>query len=112
MIPSASHGTRSRQPSRSARAIVGGRHVVAGTGRERAVWALDNFGIRAGLAPSCADIFNSNALKGGLRPVRLPEPVVALLAERAEEAEEFPVVFGATGSVFFAVSAEAAAFAG
>ncbi|HEV1996763.1 MAG TPA: 3-isopropylmalate dehydratase small subunit, partial [Candidatus Dormibacteraeota bacterium] len=53
--------------------------------REHAVWALDNFGIRAVIASSFADIFNSNALKGGLLPVQLPEQVVALLAERAEE---------------------------
>jgi 3-isopropylmalate/(R)-2-methylmalate dehydratase small subunit len=75
-----------REPYRQARVIIGGRNFGSGSSREHAVWALDNFGIRAVIAPSFADIFNSNALKGGLLPVRLPEQVVALLAERAEEA--------------------------
>ena len=74
-----------REPYRQARVIIGGRNFGSGSSREHAVWALDNFGIRAVIAPSFADIFNGNALKGGLLPVQLPEHVVALLAERAEE---------------------------
>ena len=74
-----------REPYRQARVIIGGRNFGSGSSREHAVWALDNFGIRAVIAPSFADIFNGNALKGGLLPVQLPEQVVALLAERAEE---------------------------
>ena len=74
-----------REPYRQARVIIGGRNFGSGSSREHAVWALDNFGIRAVIAPSFADIFNGNALKGGLLPVQLPEQIVALLAERAEE---------------------------
>ena len=75
-----------REPYRRARVLIGGRNFGSGSSREHAVWALDNFGIRAVIAPSFADIFNGNALKGGLLPVVLPEETVALLAERAEEA--------------------------
>ncbi|MGI8609312.1 MAG: 3-isopropylmalate dehydratase small subunit [Candidatus Dormibacteria bacterium] len=70
---------------RDAKVIIGGRNFGSGSSREHAVWALDNFGIRAVIAPSFADIFNGNALKGGLLPVQLPEGVVALLSSRAEE---------------------------
>jgi 3-isopropylmalate/(R)-2-methylmalate dehydratase small subunit len=74
-----------REPYRQARVLIGGRNFGSGSSREHAVWALDNFGIRAVIAPSFADIFNGNSLKGGLLPVVLPEGTVALLAERAEE---------------------------
>jgi 3-isopropylmalate/(R)-2-methylmalate dehydratase small subunit len=74
-----------RGPYRRARVLIGGRNFGSGSSREHAVWALDDFGIRAVIAPSFADIFSGNALKGGLLPVVLPEATVALLAERAEE---------------------------
>jgi 3-isopropylmalate/(R)-2-methylmalate dehydratase small subunit len=74
-----------RDPYRHARVLIGGRNFGSGSSREHAVWALENFGIRAVIAPSFADIFNGNALKGGLLPVVLAEETVALLAERAEE---------------------------
>ena len=74
-----------REPYRHARVLVAGRNFGSGSSREHAVWALDDFGVRAVIAPSFADIFRGNALKGGLLPVELPEDVVALLADRAEE---------------------------
>ena len=74
-----------REPYRHARVLVAGRNFGSGSSREHAVWALDNFGIRAVIAPSFADIFRGNALKGGLLPVVLPEDAVALIADRAEE---------------------------
>ena len=43
-----------------------------GSSREHAVWALDDFGIRAVVASSFADIFRNNALKNGILPVVLP----------------------------------------
>jgi 3-isopropylmalate/(R)-2-methylmalate dehydratase small subunit len=75
-----------RPPYRHARVLIGGRNFGSGSSREHAVWALDNFGIRAVIAPSFADIFRGNAVKEGLLPVQLPEDAVALLASRAEEA--------------------------
>jgi 3-isopropylmalate/(R)-2-methylmalate dehydratase small subunit len=74
-----------REPYRQARVLVGGRNFGSGSSREHAVWALDGFGIRAVIAPSFADIFKGNALKGGVLPVQLPEAAVALIADRAEE---------------------------
>src|SRR5690554_5256863 len=47
-----------------------------GSSREHAVWALDDFGIRAVIAPSFADIFYNNCFKNGLLPLVLPAAVV------------------------------------
>jgi 3-isopropylmalate/(R)-2-methylmalate dehydratase small subunit len=70
---------------RDGKILLAGRNFGCGSSREHAVWALDNFGIRAVIAPSFADIFYSNATKGGLLPVVLPEDAVDTLASRAEE---------------------------
>lgn len=59
-----------------ARILVAGRNFGCGSSREHAVWALHDGGFRVVIAPSFGDIFHSNALKNGLLPVRLPEPVV------------------------------------
>ena len=47
-----------------------------GSSREHAPWALFDFGIRAVIAPSFADIFYGNSCKNGLLPITLAEPVV------------------------------------
>ncbi|MBS0003380.1 MAG: 3-isopropylmalate dehydratase small subunit [Thioalkalivibrio sp.] len=55
-----------------------------GSSREHAVWALDDFGFRAVIAPSFADIFFSNSLKNGLLPVVLGEKEVEDLFRRVQ----------------------------
>ena len=50
-----------------------------GSSREHAPWALYDFGIRALIAPSYADIFFGNSCKNGLLPLTLPEVVVEQL---------------------------------
>ena len=66
--------------------LVAGHRFGVGSSREHAVWALQNYGFRAVIAPSFGDIFRNNALKGGLLPVVLAEKLVRelwiLLAER------------------------------
>ncbi len=47
-----------------------------GSSREHAVWALRDFGFRAVIAPSFADIFYNNCFKNGLLPLTLPAEVV------------------------------------
>ncbi len=47
-----------------------------GSSREHAVWALDDYGIRAVIAPSFADIFFNNSFKSGLLPIYLDAAVV------------------------------------
>jgi 3-isopropylmalate/(R)-2-methylmalate dehydratase small subunit len=51
--------------------LVSGRNFGCGSSREHAPWALRDFGIRAVISTSIADIFSSNALKNGLLPVRV-----------------------------------------
>jgi 3-isopropylmalate/(R)-2-methylmalate dehydratase small subunit len=65
-----------------AQVLVAGRNFGCGSSREHAAWALRDFGIRAIVAASFADIFRSNALKNGLLPVVMPAPVLAWLTER------------------------------
>ena len=52
-----------------------------GSSREHAAWAMDDFGFRAVIAPSFADIFRSNALKNGILPVVLSTAQVDSLFE-------------------------------
>lgn len=53
-----------------------------GSSREHAVWALDDFGFRAVIAPSFADIFFNNSFKNGLLPITLDATVVDDLFRR------------------------------
>lgn len=55
-----------------------------GSSREHAPWALLQFGFRAIIAPSYADIFFNNSFKNGLLPIILPESQVAALFEEVE----------------------------
>jgi 3-isopropylmalate/(R)-2-methylmalate dehydratase small subunit len=65
--------------------LVAGHRFGVGSSREHAVWALQNFGFRAVIAPSFGDIFRNNALKGGLLPVVLSEKLVQELWILLEE---------------------------
>jgi len=51
--------------------LVAGRNFGCGSSREHAPWALEDYGFRAVIAPSFADIFRSNSTKVGLLPVAL-----------------------------------------
>jgi 3-isopropylmalate/(R)-2-methylmalate dehydratase small subunit len=53
-----------------------------GSSREHAVWALDDFGFRAVIAPSFADIFFNNSFKNGLLPIALEANIVDDLFKR------------------------------
>ena len=55
------------------------KNFGCGSSREHAPWALDQFGFRAIIAPSFADIFFNNSFKNGLLPIVLPESTVAQL---------------------------------
>ena len=55
------------------------KNFGCGSSREHAPWALDQYGFRAIIAPSFADIFFNNCFKNGLLPIVLPEATVAQL---------------------------------
>ena len=52
------------------------KNFGCGSSREHAPWAIDQYGFRAILAPSFADIFFNNCFKNGLLPIVLPESVI------------------------------------
>ncbi|CAM4071124.1 MAG: 3-isopropylmalate dehydratase small subunit [Comamonas sp.] len=56
--------------------LIARNNFGCGSSREHAPWALDQYGFRAVLAPSFADIFFNNCFKNGLLPIVLPEAVI------------------------------------
>ena len=64
--------------------LVTGRNFGCGSSREHAPWALEDYGFKAIVAPSFADIFYSNCTKIGLLPVVLPEDEVNALMDAGE----------------------------
>jgi 3-isopropylmalate/(R)-2-methylmalate dehydratase small subunit len=65
--------------------LVAGKNFGCGSSREHAVWALADFGFRAVIAPSFADIFANNSAKNGFLNVVLAEERVAELMRRAHQ---------------------------
>jgi 3-isopropylmalate/(R)-2-methylmalate dehydratase small subunit len=65
--------------------LVAGRNFGCGSSREHAPWALEDYGFKAIVAPSFADIFFNNCFKNGMLPVVLPEQTVNELLARAKE---------------------------
>ncbi len=64
--------------------LVSGANFGCGSSREHAPWALEDYGFRAIVAPSFADIFKSNCTKIGLLTVALDETDVHAIAEAGE----------------------------
>ncbi len=64
--------------------LAAGRNFGCGSSREHAPWALEDYGFKAIVAPSFADIFYSNCTKIGLLPVVLAEDEVKRLMEAGE----------------------------
>jgi 3-isopropylmalate/(R)-2-methylmalate dehydratase small subunit len=66
---------------RGAQILLARRNFGCGSSREHAPWALADYGFRALIAPSYADIFFNNCYKNGLLPIVLPESQVDRLFE-------------------------------
>ena len=67
-----------------AQILIAGKNFACGSSREHAAWALSDYGFRAVIAPTFADIFFSNAGKNGIVLVRLSEEQVAQLLSNAK----------------------------
>ena len=65
--------------------LVAGKNFGCGSSREHAVWALEDFGFRAVVAPSFADIFANNCVKNGVLTVVLTESEVETIVRRTNE---------------------------
>jgi 3-isopropylmalate/(R)-2-methylmalate dehydratase small subunit len=70
---------------RDASILVSGRNFGSGSSREHAPWALQQYGFRAVIAPSFADIFRNNCFQNGFLPVTLSEQTVRQIMEHAEQ---------------------------
>jgi len=75
----------------SATILVAGKNFGCGSSREHAVWALADFGFRAVISCSFADIFANNSTKNGFLTVRLGAEEVAMLMRRAQEIDNYEI---------------------
>jgi 3-isopropylmalate/(R)-2-methylmalate dehydratase small subunit len=71
--------------------LVAGKNFGCGSSREHAVWALEDFGFRAVIASSFADIFASNCLKNGVLTVLLTEDEVGEVMRRATDMTDYQI---------------------
>lgn len=71
--------------------LVAGKNFGCGSSREHAVWALADFGFRAVISSSFADIFANNSTKNGFLTVRLSEDEVATVMKRAHDIDNYEV---------------------
>jgi 3-isopropylmalate/(R)-2-methylmalate dehydratase small subunit len=69
--------------------LLAGVNFGCGSSREHAPWALEDYGFRAVIAPSFADIFYNNCFKTGILPVVLDEKIIAGLVEKSQNYRDF-----------------------
>ncbi len=69
--------------------LVAAKNFGCGSSREHAPWALAEYGFRAVIAPSFADIFANNCFKNGMLPIVLPENTVLEIMQRTQENEGY-----------------------
>ncbi len=80
-----------KEPYRKAQILITGENFGCGSSREHAPWALSDFGLRAVIAPSFADIFYNNAFKNGMLLIQLPQDQIDQLMDEAEENPDAPI---------------------
>src|SRR5260370_40013354 len=95
---------------RGASILVAGKYFRVGSSREHAPWALADYGFRAIIAPSFADIFANNCMKNGLLPVALSESEVDELMRRAKEHEGYQATVDLERKIVTDMNAFSAAF--
>ena len=74
---------------KGASVLVAAKNFGCGSSREHAPWALADYGFKAIIAPTFADIFSNNSLKNGLLLVKLSEPEVNQLLANARDKEGY-----------------------
>lgn len=78
-----------QKPYDNATILLARENFGCGSSREHAVWALDDFGFRAVIAPSFADIFFNNSFKSGMLPIVLDAAVVDLLFKEVAASDNY-----------------------
>ncbi len=77
--------------ARGAAILLAGDNFGCGSSREHAPWALTQFGFRAVISTSFADIFKGNALKNSLLPIEVPAEIHAELFQKVDENPDYEV---------------------
>ncbi len=77
--------------------LLAGKNFGCGSSREHAVWALEDFGFRAVIAPSFADIFANNCMKNGVLTVTLEESQCENLVLNAEKTNGYGITIDLAG---------------
>lgn len=77
---------------RGASILIAGKNFGCGSSREHAPWALADYGFRAIIAPSFADIFANNCMKNGLLPIVLSDGEVSELMHRTREIADYQLM--------------------
>ncbi|MEH7223054.1 3-isopropylmalate dehydratase small subunit [Bacillus sp. JJ1566] len=75
-----------RKENEGASILVVNENFGCGSSREHAPWALQDYGFKAILAPSFADIFYNNCLKNGMLPIVLEKSIIEYLLKEANDA--------------------------
>lgn len=90
--------------------LVAGNNFGCGSSREHAPWALQQYGFKAVIAPSFADIFFNNCFKIGLLPISLPEEQVTELFGKIKATEGYRLVVDLENLVLRAQNGDTYAF--
>ena len=80
-----------RPEHQGASVLLAGRNFGCGSSREHAVWAIQQMGVQAVIAPSFGDIFRNNSAKMGLLVVQLDQPDVEHLMRLTEAEPTTPI---------------------
>ncbi len=78
-------------PYKTSTILIARENFGCGSSREHAVWALDDFGFRAVIAPGFADIFFNNSFKNGMLPIVLDAEIVEDIFKKVESKKGFEV---------------------
>jgi 3-isopropylmalate/(R)-2-methylmalate dehydratase small subunit len=95
---------------RGASILIAGKNFGCGSSREHAPWSLADYGFRAIIAPSFADIFANNCLKNGLLTVVLSESEVTDLTNRAKTIDGYEITVDLENKVVTDASGFSATF--
>jgi len=78
-------------PYDKAQILIARENFGCGSSREHAVWALEDFGFRAVIAPSFADIFYNNSFKNGMLPIVLDAELVEVIFNKVESVKGYEI---------------------
>lgn len=90
--------------------LIARENFGCGSSREHAVWALDDYGIRAVIAPSFADIFFNNSFKSGLLPIYLDAALVDRLFKEVAANQGYQLTIDLAAQQVITPSGEKLAF--